>query len=227
MMKRSWLRKDIFKPITILNRQSTTKCLQYVYYIYRSPRHTKIQEVCQQEQLEGHQTKPQYQESDFGCRRYLAPHPQPSPEHKMHKNTTKVNNMKDNNSHINKAFAGDYTHKVRMSNSKKRPHHIAAGLCGGNDLIETSQDPVSACLRSPCSIVSLSDDEICSLADSGVETTSKQGSWQNIPGQSDFKKKVPILKTSNNRSNCVKRPVSLDVPLVCQTGNDVHDTIVL
>ena len=144
----------------------------------------------------------------------------------MHKSTSQVNNS----SHINRAFAGDYAHKVGMSNSMKRSH--SAGLGRQNGLIITPQDPVSACLRSPSSIISLSDDENSSLTDSGVETTSKHGSRQNSRGKRDIKKKAPILKASNNRSNCAKRPTSLDVPPEChkmriKETNNVHDIIVL
>ena len=188
--------------------------------------------MCQQEPSEGHHTKPQYQESEFGCRRY--PDARTSPEHnKMQKITSQMNNRKDH-SHINRAFGGDYAHKVGMSNAKKRSHHTATttGPCRENGSIVTPQDPVSACLRSPSSIISLSDDENSSLTDSGVETTSKHGSRQNSLGKRDIKKKAPILKASNNRSICAKKPMSLDVPLEChkmriKETNDAHDIIVL
>ena len=191
--------------------------------------------MCQQEPSENH-SKEQYQESEFGCTRYLDSQQGVSTEHnnnKLNKNPDQVNNRKDINSHINRAFAGDYGHKVAISNSKKRSHQTAAvGLCRGNGLMVTPQDPISACLRSPSSIISLSDDENTSLTDSGVETTSKHGSRQNSREKKDIKKKAPILKASNNRSNCAKRPTSLDVPPEChkmriKETNDVHDIIVL
>ena len=188
--------------------------------------------MCQQEPSESHY-KPQYQESEFGCTRYSDSQQGAGTEHNNNKLNKNPNHRKDNNSHINRAFAGDYAHKIGIFNSKKRSHQTAAvGLCRANGLIVTPQDPVSACLRSPSSIISLSDDENSSLTDSGVETTSKHGSRQNSREKKDIKKKAPILKASNNRSNCAKRPTSLDVPPEChkmriKETNDVNDIIVL
>lgn len=196
--------------------------------------------MCPSEATSGHhhRGKPQYQESEFGCKRYPDPQqpvPTSSPEHnnnQLHKSHPRVLNRK-NNSHINRAFADDFAHKVVVGPRKRSEH--GAGLCGGGGgagLIVTPQDPVSACLRSPSSIISLSDDENSSLTDSGVETTSKQGSRQNSRGKDVKKKAAPVLKASHNRSGSAKRPTSLDVPPECHRmkvkgTNDIHDIIVL
>ncbi len=193
-------------------------------YSYRNPQTEKTYERGQDTEA----GKPEYQESEFSSHGYSR-----NNTSEANNNQRKKTNLTRNkeNCHFNRAFAGDYAHKVMgIPNTKKRPHASQNGLSSPshNHLIVTPQDSVSACLQSPSSIISLSDDENSSLTDSGVETNSK-ASREDSRGKREIKKKSNTPRGTNQRLSspkmqCPSTPIINATKL--QTRKDNLDDII-